>query len=68
MTPVEVQQAGVATRQLGGPPQLAGVLWLTGGEQHIEPVGLGRAESVPGLGLLAVAEVISERAWLECEL
>lgn len=65
---VEVQQAGVATQQWGGPPQLAGVLWLTGGKQHIEPGGLEQAEPVLASGLLAVAEVISERASLECGL
>lgn len=65
---VEAQQAGAATRRQGGPPQLAGVLWLTGGEQHTEVGGLGQAEAVPGSGLLDVAGVLSERAALECGL
>lgn len=68
VTLVEVQQAGAATRRQGGPPQLAGVLLLTGGEQHIEVGGLGQTEAVPGSGLLAVAGVVSERAVLECGL
>ena len=62
---VGVQQAGAATQQHGGPPQSAEVLWPIGGEQHTEVGGLGQAEAVPGLGLLAAAGVVSERAALE---
>lgn len=61
----EVQQAGVVTQRQGGPPQLAGVLLLPGEEQHTEVGGQGQAEVVPGLGSLAVAGMVSERAGLE---